>query len=158
VPRATRVGAVRGVETVASDGRTLAIVTAMAQVKIYGYADVLRPRRAAMSDAIHASAEATLGLPADKRFHRFLPLDADDVVVPSSRSHHYTILEVSLFAGRTVETKKAFIRDLYARFERDLGIAPLDLEITLVETPPHDWGIRGLPGDELTDLTYRIDV
>ena len=130
----------------------------MAQFKVFGHAEVLRPRRAAMSDAIHASAEAVLGLPADKRFHRFFPLEPDDFVAPGSRTQDYTIIEVLLFEGRTVETKKAFVRDLYARFEGELGIAPLDLEITLVETPRHDWGIRGLPGDELTDLTYRVDV
>ena len=63
-----------------------------------------------------------------------------------------------MFQGRTVATKKALYRDLYARFEHELGIAPQDLEIIVLETPRHDWGIRGLPGDELTDLTYRVDV
>jgi len=130
----------------------------MAQFKIYGYADALRPRRTAMSDVIHASAAAVLGLPADKRFHRFLLLEADDFVVPHGRSHDYTIIEVVLFEGRTVETKKAFVRDLYARFEEQLRIVPIDLEIVLQESPRHDWGIRGLPGDELTDLAYEVEV
>jgi hypothetical protein len=130
----------------------------MAQFKVYGHADALRPRRAAMSDVIHASAAATLGLPADKRFHRFLPLEADDFVVPDSRSRDYTIIEVVLFEGRTVETKKAFVRDLYARFDDQLQIAPIDLEVVLQESPRHDWGIRGMPGDELTDLTYDVEA
>jgi phenylpyruvate tautomerase PptA (4-oxalocrotonate tautomerase family) len=130
----------------------------MAQFKIYGYAAALRPRRAAMSDVIHAAAAATLGLPADKRFHRFLLLEDDDFVVPDSRSRDYTIIEVMLFEGRTIETKKAFVRDLYARFEEQLRIAPIDLEIVLQESPRHDWGIRGLPGDELTDLTYEVTI
>jgi phenylpyruvate tautomerase PptA (4-oxalocrotonate tautomerase family) len=130
----------------------------MAQFTIFGYADALRPRRAAMSDVVHASAAAVLGLPADKRFHRFVPLDADDFVVPDSRSRDYTIIEVSLFEGRTVETKKAFIRHLYAGFADQLHIAAIDLEVTLFESPRHNWGIRGLPGDELTDLTYQVDV
>jgi hypothetical protein len=130
----------------------------MAQFKVYGFADVLRQRRAAVSDAIHASAVAVLGLPEDKRFHRFFLLEPDDFVVPSGRSQDYTILEVVLFEGRTVETKKAFVRDLFVRFDRELGIAPTDLEITLLESPRHNWGIRGLPGDELTDLTYSVDV
>lgn len=130
----------------------------MAQFKVYGLGDALRPRRAAMSDALHRSAADVLGLPADKRFHRFFPMDPDDLIVPESRSRDYTIVEVLLFEGRTVETKKAFVRDLYRRFESDLGIAPIDLEITLLESPRHDWGIRGLPGDELTDLAYRVEV
>jgi hypothetical protein len=130
----------------------------MAQFKVYGFADVLRPRRAAVSDAIHASAVTVLGLPEDKRFHRFFPLEPDDFVVPTGRSQDYTIIEVVLFEGRTVETKKAFVRDLFVRFADELLISPTDLEITLLESPRHNWGIRGLPGDELTDLTYPVDV
>ena len=130
----------------------------MAQFKIHGYRSVLADRRALMSATIHASATAVLGLPADKRAHRFLLLDDEDFLAPGGRTVDYTIIEILMFAGRTVATKKALYRDLYDRFERDLGISPVDLEIIVIETPQHDWGIRGLPGDELTDLTYRIDL
>ncbi|MCC2665029.1 MAG: 4-oxalocrotonate tautomerase [Geminicoccaceae bacterium] len=37
------------------------------------------------------------------------------------------------------------------------GIAAQDLEITIFETPPANWGIRGQTGDRLA-LAYRIDV
>ena len=36
-------------------------------------------------------------------------------------------------------------------------IAPQDVEITITETPRHNWGIRGLPGDEL-QLGYKINA
>ena len=32
-----------------------------------------------------------------------------------------------------------------------------DLEITILETPKHNWGIRGLPGDEL-QLNYKVKI
>jgi hypothetical protein len=32
-----------------------------------------------------------------------------------------------------------------------------DLEITIFETPKHNWGFRGLPGDE-HELNYKVDV
>jgi phenylpyruvate tautomerase PptA (4-oxalocrotonate tautomerase family) len=128
----------------------------MAQIKIYGHTAHLHAHRAAISDAIHACAMSTLGLPADKRFHRFIPLEAADFIHPADRTERYTIIEVSLFEGRTVETKKAFIRALFAKFN-ELGLStPQDLEITLAETPRHNWGIRGLPADELT-LNYKIE-
>lgn len=63
-----------------------------------------------------------LELPEEKRFHRFLPLDADDVIYPADRSERYTIVEITIF-----------------------------------ETPRHNWGIRGLPGDELS-LDYPVKV
>jgi phenylpyruvate tautomerase PptA (4-oxalocrotonate tautomerase family) len=127
----------------------------MAQIKIYGHAAHLQAHRQAISEAIHACAMSELGLPADKRFHRFIPLAVGDFIHPADRSAAYTIIEVSLFEGRTVETKKAFIRALFARFEADKLASPQDLEITLTETPRCNWGIRGKPGDELT-LNYKI--
>ncbi len=127
----------------------------MAQVKIYGHAAHLNPRRQAISDAIHACAQAELGLPADKRFHRFIGLDPENFIHPADRTAAYTIIEVSLFEGRSIETKKAFIRALFARFAAANLASPQDLEITLSETPRGNWGIRGQPGDELA-LNYKV--
>jgi phenylpyruvate tautomerase PptA (4-oxalocrotonate tautomerase family) len=129
----------------------------MAQFKIYGRAEHLRAARGRLSDAIHACAVEALGLPADKRFHRFLPVDAEDFVFPADRSECYTVVEVSMFEGRSVEAKKRLIRLLYARLGAELDLAPADLEITITETPRHNWGIRGVPGDEL-ELGYRVSV
>ena len=128
----------------------------MSQFKIYGRDDVLRPMRATMSDTIQAAAVEVLGLPSTKRFHRFFPMSPDDFPTPDGRSARYTIIEVLMFEGRATETKKAFYRRLYRDFEQALHIDPIDLEITIVETPRHDWGIRGSAGDELT-LSYRVE-
>jgi phenylpyruvate tautomerase PptA (4-oxalocrotonate tautomerase family) len=128
----------------------------LAQVKIYGLRESLAPVRRQLSDTIHACVVETLGLPPEKRFHRFLPLEPEDFVYPAERSKSYTILEIVMFAGRSVETKKALIRLLFVRLGA-LGIGPADLEITILEAPRHDWGIRGLPGDEL-GLAYRVEV
>jgi phenylpyruvate tautomerase PptA (4-oxalocrotonate tautomerase family) len=129
----------------------------MAQIKIYARREFLASARDEISDAIHACAVEFLGLPEDKRFHRFISLSARDFVHPDDRSGQYTILEVSMFEGRTAETKKAFIRGLFARLGETPGITPQDLEITIFETPRANWGIRGLPGDELT-LGYQVTV
>lgn len=129
----------------------------MAQVKIYGITEHLAGNRAAISDAIHTAAMETLGLPPEKRFHRFIGLDAADFLYPDDRSEHYTIVEVSMFEGRSVETRKAFIRAVIAGLEAQCGIAPADVEITITETPRCNWGIRGVPGDEL-GLTYKVEV
>jgi phenylpyruvate tautomerase PptA (4-oxalocrotonate tautomerase family) len=129
----------------------------MAQIKIYGLASFLRARRAQLSDTIHACLVEALQLPADKRFHRFIALNPEDFIYPSGRSERYTILELSMFEGRAVETKKRLIRLLFERLQAQLGIGPEDVEITISETPRHNWGIRGVPGDELA-LTYAVNV
>ncbi len=128
----------------------------MAQVKIYASATLLVGKRQQFSDAIHRCLTQQLGLPENKRFHRFFPLQTEDFVFPEDRTANYTILEISLFEGRSLETKKALIRQLIRVFESDLGIHPQDLEITLFETPKANWGIRGMPADELT-LNYKVE-
>ncbi len=127
----------------------------MAQYRIYSLRENLVGRASALSDAIHACSTSVLGLPADKRFHRFIPLECEFFVPPADRSGAYTIIEVSMFEGRSVETKKALIRALFAALA-PLGISAQDLEITIFETPKSSWGIRGLPGDELV-LNYKVE-
>lgn len=129
----------------------------MAQIKIYGLHAHLDDRRAALSDTIHACVIEALQYPPDKRFHRFLPLEPEDFIYPADRSDQYTIIEISMFEGRSDEAKKQLIRLLFARLQADVGIAPQDIEITIFETPRQNWGIRGQPGDEL-GLSYRVDV
>lgn len=127
----------------------------MAQFKFYGHREVLENQRKALSDATHACATEAFGLPQEKRFHRFEGLDAENFIYPAGRTEKYTIIEVLLFEGRPVEAKKKFYALMFDRFEKELGIGPNDLEITLIETPRHDWAIRGLPGDEL-ELNYKV--
>jgi phenylpyruvate tautomerase PptA (4-oxalocrotonate tautomerase family) len=129
----------------------------MAQVKIFGLRQQLDPIKQQLSDVIHACVVEALQYPADKRAHRFFPLDRSDFFYPTGRSERYTIIEISMFEGRTVQTKKHLIRLLFERVHSACGIAPQDLEMTIFETPRHNWGIRGLPGDEL-QLNYKVEV
>jgi phenylpyruvate tautomerase PptA (4-oxalocrotonate tautomerase family) len=62
-----------------------------------------------------------------------------------------------MFTGRSPEAKRRLIMGLVANLQKAVGLDPNDLEITLVETPRENWGIRGLPGNE-TGMDYRIDV
>jgi phenylpyruvate tautomerase PptA (4-oxalocrotonate tautomerase family) len=129
----------------------------MSQVIVYGNTDHLTQHRAALSDTIHSCLVDAIGLPADKRFHRFIRLDREDFLYPADRSERYTIIEISMFEGRGAETKKSLIRLLFERLQVECGISPQDVEITIFETPRANWGIRGLPGDEL-GLTYKVEV
>ncbi|MGH6918591.1 MAG: tautomerase family protein [Geminicoccaceae bacterium] len=129
----------------------------MAQVKIFARRTHLGRVREALSDAIHRVLQDTLGLPADKRFHRFLALDDGDFLHPPDRGEGYTILELVMFAGRSEETKRACLRRLMADVPAATGIPVGDLEIVILESPKANWGIRGLVGDEL-QLSYRVET
>ena len=129
----------------------------MGQVEIFGLASELNKNKSKMSDVLHSCIVDAFKFPADKKFHRFFPMDADNFVFPASRTSKYTVIEVSLFEGRSIEAKKELIRLIYKRFEEQLDIVANDIEITLFETPKCNWGIRGLPGDEL-ELNYKVNV
>jgi hypothetical protein len=128
----------------------------LAQVKIYGIRERLRAIRETLSDIVHQCLVEVFELPEEKRFQRFIGLAKEDFLYPPDRSEHYTIIEVILFEGRSSETKKNLIRLLYERTAA-CGLTEKDLEIVLIESPRGNWGIRGVPGDEL-GLSYRVDV
>jgi len=129
----------------------------VAQIKIFGLREHLDPIKSRLSDVIHACVVEALEFPRDKRAHRFFPMAAEDFTWPASASARYTIIEISLFEGREIATKKRLIRLLFERICGELDRRPNEVEITLTETPRHNWGFRGLPGDEV-GLTYKVDV
>jgi phenylpyruvate tautomerase PptA (4-oxalocrotonate tautomerase family) len=127
------------------------------QVKVYGRDHWLPAARPAISGAIQAAVVSALQYPPEKWVHRFFPMSEDDFVWGFDRSDRYTIVEVSMFTGRSPEAKRRLIMGLFANLQEAVGLDPNDLEITIVETPRENWGIRGLPGNEV-GLDYRIDV
>jgi len=129
----------------------------MGQVKIYGVREHLLPIRNKLSDVLHGCFVKAFKYPQDKRIHRFFYLDQEDFIYSRERSNRYTIVEISLFEGRTAEAKKNFYQLIFDQFEDELGISANDVEITLTETPLHNWCIRGKAGDEQT-FNYNVSV
>ena len=129
----------------------------MGQVKVYRLRESLAPIKQQMPDVIHGCVVEALEFPVDKRAHRFFPLAREDFFWPAGRTDAYTIIEIGLIEGRSVTAKKRLIRLLFDRISAELGIAQQDIEICLSESPAHNWGFRGMHGDEVK-LNYRIDV
>ncbi|MBO1740384.1 tautomerase family protein [Leifsonia sp. TF02-11] len=129
----------------------------MAQVVVYAKRATIDAHRQSLSDAIHGAVMSALAYPPDKRFQRFIALDDPDFVYPADRGDAYTIIEISLFDGRSDEAKRSLITKLFERIPAATGIAPHSIEITLTETPKVNWGIRGVNAADLA-LDYRVDV
>ena len=128
---------------------------AVAQVKVYVERAHLRRVRPVRGRAWLPLRGA--GAAGGQALQRFIALDAADFIHPSDRSATYTIIEISIFEGRSPAAKQALLELLMARLPDQVGIAAQDLEIAIFETPPANWGIRGRTGDRLA-LGYRIDV
>jgi len=129
----------------------------MAQVVIYGNRRSLDDRRAALSDAIHGAVMSALSYPAEKRFHRFIAMDPQDFIYPEDRGEDYTIIEISMFEGRSDAAKRQLISELFHRIEDRTGIRPHSVEITVFETPKVSWGIRGMNAQDLS-LGYTVEL
>lgn len=129
----------------------------MAQVKIYGLKGNLDKNREAISNSIHDSVMSAFEYPKEKKFHRYISLNNDEFIYPDDRSEEYIIIEISIFEGRSIEAKKLLIRELFNNINNATGISAQDIEITIYETPKENWGIRGMPGDELT-LGCKVEV
>ena len=129
----------------------------MSQIKIYGIKEQLEPVREQLSGTIHACVMEALGLPEDKRAHRFFLMEKENFYMPGGRTDAYTIIEISMMTGRTVETRKKLIRLLFDKIRDDVGIAHQDIEICIYESAAANWGFRGFHGDEVK-LNYQIEV
>jgi hypothetical protein len=127
-------------------------------ILIYGIKEKLNPIKAQLSDVIHGCMMSVLGMPVDKRAHRFIPMEKDDFYYPGGRTDAYTVIEITMMTGRKAETQKKLIKALFNEIESKLSISPIDLEITIKELPTHAMGFRGMTGDEANDLTYKINV
>lgn len=129
----------------------------MAQIKIYGIKEKLAPVRERLSGVIHECVMEALQFPADKRAHRFFLMEKEDMFYPAGRTDAYTIIEITMMEGRTVEAKKKLIRLLFDSIRDRVNIQHQDIEICIQESPAHNWGFRGMHGDEVK-LNYKINV
>ena len=112
---------------------------------------------AAVIDAIQSALREALKIPEWDRTLRLIQHPASHFAVPPGRGEKFTLVEITMFSGRSMDAKRvlyqAIVRNLAA-----LGVPALDIKITLIETPPENWGVRGgTPASEI-DLGFKIDV
>jgi phenylpyruvate tautomerase PptA (4-oxalocrotonate tautomerase family) len=130
----------------------------MPQAKIYGLREKLLPVREAMSEAVNDSISEAFKFPRERKLQRFFLMDREDFLFPASeRSDRYTIIEIETFAGRTPDTLKNLVRQIYKRVPAATGIERRDLDVIISEQPKHAWGLMGEPGDEIK-LTYKVEI
>ncbi|MGE3065048.1 MAG: tautomerase family protein [Hyphomicrobiaceae bacterium] len=128
----------------------------MPTAKIFGLRESLEPVRDALSDALHECVVDALKFPPEKRLQRFFLMDRENFRFPASFTDRYTIIEISQFEGRSVETIKDLVRQIYERVPKATGIPKECIDVTVFETPRHAWGLNGRSGDE--PLPYKVAV
>src|SRR5215510_10965814 len=78
-------------------------------------------------------------------------------IIPTGRSERCTRIEVVMFAGRSLDTKRALYKAIVKNLS-EIGVPATETRIILVEVPAENWGLRGgLPASEI-DLGFKVDV
>ena len=129
----------------------------MSQIKIYGLKDNIDNIKQKLSKTIHSTLVEILSFPKDKKYHRFISLNKEDMIFPDDKSHQYIIIEIMMIEGRETETKKNLIKSLFKNINKDLDISVNDIEICIIESKASNWGFRGMTGDEI-QLNYKVGV
>lgn len=112
--------------------------------------------RQAFLEAVQAAIVEGILIPENDLDIRLIQHDPEDRITPVGSSPRRTVIEITLFTGRSLEAK----RRLYAALARNLepfGLMPGDIKVILIEVPFENWGLRGLPASEI-DLGFKVDV
>jgi hypothetical protein len=79
-------------------------------------------------------------------------------ITPPDRSNHYTRIEIALYAGRSIDAKRALYRAI-ARNLESLGVPEGDIKTFLIEFPLEDCAPRGaVAASDTDDLGYKVAV
>ncbi len=112
---------------------------------------------AALIEAVYQAQQEALKVPEGDRQIRYIEHKPEHFAVGPGKTENYTLVEITLFPGRSLEAKRKLYRSIVRRFG-SLGIAAADVFIVLKEPPLDNWGIRGgVPASEV-DLGYSLEV
>ena len=68
------------------------------------------------------------------------------------------LIEITMFSGRTKETKKKLYQTIVEKLEVNCSIGKKEILIILNEQPLENWGVRGgISGDEI-EIGFQINV
>jgi phenylpyruvate tautomerase PptA (4-oxalocrotonate tautomerase family) len=114
-------------------------------------------QKQALMDAAHAALVEALGIPDHDRMQRIVEHARKDFELPPGRSDDFILVEVTMFSGRSRQTKRRLYQALVRNFG-ELGVAPADVFVVLQEPPTENWGIRGGQMASEVDLGFEVQV
>lgn len=108
-------------------------------------------------EATHSAMVEALKIPQHDKLIRVVEHSPAHFAFPPGTSDNFTLVEISLFSGRSLEAKRKLYQGIVNRFGV-LGIEPMDIKIVLYEVSMENWGIRGgVPASEI-DLGFKVNV
>ena len=118
-----------------------------------------RDDEVAIIDAVQEAMRSALRLPEWDRNVRLIVHEPHRFAVPGNRTSpdRYTIVSIDMFAGRSLDAKRALYRGIVDGLAA-LGIPPDHVLILLREIPRENWGVRGGFAASDIDLGFEVAV
>jgi len=76
---------------------------------------------------------------------------------PPDSSGKYIIIEIRMFSGRTIETKRKLYKSLFS-LANSIGVENSNMNIILEDVEKENWGLRGGKPASEVDLGFNTDV
>lgn len=112
----------------------------------------------ALMDGVHDALVEAIKIPDHDRFQRLYELDKSSFEFPENKTDKVTLIEITMFRGRSIESKKELYRLITDKLSENPGIDGNDIVIVLLEPPLENWGIRGGKPASEVDLGFNIEV
>ena len=106
---------------------------------------------------LHSIQEAlvsVLQIDYDNRCQRLYELDADCFMRRAAKTDKYTLIEFTLFPGRSKEIKRKLMMETVRRLSESNAIQASDIMIIINEPPLDNWCFNGEQGSDL-NLQYK---
>ncbi len=94
-------------------------------------------------ECVHTALVNTLQIEDWDRFQRLYELEDELFQRSESKTDKFTMIEITMFAGRTKEQKALLYQEIVKQLYEKLGIENTDVFITVIEPPDENWGLAG---------------
>ncbi len=108
-------------------------------------------------EAVRHAFVAALRVPADDPTVTISEIDPGSIIRPGGVGDGYTIVEITMFDGRSSATKKALYEGLCTSLAA-VGIPRSDIVVAIVESPTENWGVEGGKPASDVDLGFQVDI
>ena len=130
----------------------------MPLVKVEIYKGMSEVYKRTLLDCIHNALVKSFGIPIDDRLQSLYELDKSNFLTDDSKSEKYTLIELTIFKGRSLDAKRLLYKEITDSLFKNLGIRGNDILIVINEQPLDNWGLRGGISATDLDLGFKIDV
>jgi phenylpyruvate tautomerase PptA (4-oxalocrotonate tautomerase family) len=128
----------------------------MPSIRIETRAGWIAGRHAGIIAAVQRALVEGIRIPENDRYVRILEYPPEAFAAAPGKDLRFTLIEISMFAGRSIEAK----RRLYAALVRELAafdVPATDVKVVIHDEPRENWSVGGVALSDV-ETGFKIDV